>query len=293
MHARGVKPRLRIVDCRPKVNAVANKIIGGGMCAANAYERLGIDVRVAFMGIENIHAMSSSMAKLLTLCACSANELETSSTPWPVSVENTRWLQHVRSVLSGSVTVAAAVANGESVLVHCSDGWDRTAQLCSLAQLMLDGYFRTTRGFCQLVEKDWVCFGHRFRQRVHARDDHENSPVFLQFLDCVRQLHRIFPTAFEFSPLLLEVLAHHLYSGCFGTFLTNCEHDKIELSGMPSLWALIFHAEAEYASSCYEARLAAHTLVPTMAQIHRITSLWHEMYLQDSPAGISLPVLHE
>ena len=50
-----------------------------------------------------------------------------------------------------------------SVVVHCSDGWDRTAQLTSLAMLMLDGYYRTIRGFEVLVEKEWLSFGHRFQ----------------------------------------------------------------------------------------------------------------------------------
>lgn len=34
-----------------------------------------------------------------------------------------------------------------SVLVHCSDGWDRTAQVCSVASLLLDPYYRTMKGF--------------------------------------------------------------------------------------------------------------------------------------------------
>ena len=34
-----------------------------------------------------------------------------------------------------------------SVLVHCSDGWDRTSQLTSLSQLMMDSYYRTINGF--------------------------------------------------------------------------------------------------------------------------------------------------
>lgn len=34
-----------------------------------------------------------------------------------------------------------------SVLVHCSDGWDRTAQVCSLAGLLLDPFYRTFKGF--------------------------------------------------------------------------------------------------------------------------------------------------
>lgn len=50
-----------------------------------------------------------------------------------------------------------------SVVVHCSDGWDRTGQLTSLAMLMLDGYYRTIRGFEVLLEKEWLSFGHRFQ----------------------------------------------------------------------------------------------------------------------------------
>ena len=34
-----------------------------------------------------------------------------------------------------------------NILIHCSDGWDRTAQLSSLAQLLLDPYYRTFEGF--------------------------------------------------------------------------------------------------------------------------------------------------
>lgn len=34
-----------------------------------------------------------------------------------------------------------------NALVHCSDGWDRTSQLTSLAQLIMDPYYRTMTGF--------------------------------------------------------------------------------------------------------------------------------------------------
>ena len=32
------------------------------------------------------------------------------------------------------------------MLVHCSDGWDRTAQACSVASILLDPYYRTIKG---------------------------------------------------------------------------------------------------------------------------------------------------
>jgi hypothetical protein len=54
---------------------------------------------------------------------------------------------------------------GEPVVVHCSDGWDRTSQIVALAQIMLDPYYRTIEGFIVLIEKDWLSFGHQFALR--------------------------------------------------------------------------------------------------------------------------------
>lgn len=51
-------------------------------------------------------------------------------------------------LLSGAAKIADKLESGKtSVVVHCSDGWDRTAQLTCLAMLMLDSYYRTIRGF--------------------------------------------------------------------------------------------------------------------------------------------------
>lgn len=93
-------------------------------------------------------------------------------------------------ILRGANDVLAAMTldPGENVVVHCSDGWDRTSQITSLVQLMLDPYYRTIDGFKILIEKDWLSFGHMFGRRFghfSSQDTGNRSPVFVQFLDCV------------------------------------------------------------------------------------------------------------
>lgn len=84
------------------------------------------------------------------------------------------------------------IVKNNNVLVHCSDGWDRTAQMCSLAQQCMDPYYRTLDGLIVLINKDWISFGHQFRLRFghydHNYKEEQRSPVFIQYLDCVRQL---------------------------------------------------------------------------------------------------------
>ncbi|VDL77130.1 unnamed protein product [Nippostrongylus brasiliensis] len=91
--------------------------------------------------------------------------------------------------------------DGQSVLVHCSDGWDRTTQIVSLAKLMGDEYYRTVKGFEELIRLEWVAFGHKFADRngITGTNSNEQSPIFLQFLDAVHQMQHQLPTAFEFN----------------------------------------------------------------------------------------------
>ncbi|XP_059123293.1 myotubularin-related protein 2 isoform X3 [Peromyscus eremicus] len=191
-------------------------------------------------------------------------------------------------ILAGALRIADKVESGKtSVVVHCSDGWDRTAQLTSLAMLMLDGYYRTIRGFEVLVEKEWLSFGHRFQLRVGHGDknhaDADRSPVFLQFIDCVWQMTRQFPTAFEFNEYFLITILDHLYSCLFGTFLCNSEQQRGK-ENLPkrtvSLWSYINSQLEDFTNPLYGS-YSNHVLYPVASMRH--LELWVGYYIRWNP----------
>ena len=83
-----------------------------------------------------------------------------------------------------------------------------------------------------MIEKEWLSFGHKFTDRcglLSTIDAKEMSPVFGQFVDCVWQLLQQFPSAFQFNERYLLTLHDHVYSCQFGTFIGNCEKDRLDL----------------------------------------------------------------
>ncbi|PVU97809.1 hypothetical protein BB559_001886 [Furculomyces boomerangus] len=148
-----------IVDARPTTNAVVNRAVGAGSENMNHYKKC----RKAYLGIDNIHVMRSSANKLAEAIKDAFNGGSISSTK--MHNAQSEWVGHLSDIIQGANEIVCSVLKGEHVLVHCSDGWDRTAQLTSLAQLCLDPYYRTIEGFLILIEKEWVRFGHQFSLR--------------------------------------------------------------------------------------------------------------------------------
>ncbi|THH10851.1 hypothetical protein EW145_g1049 [Phellinidium pouzarii] len=263
-----------IIDARPTTNAMANVAKGAGTENMDYYK----EGKKAYLGIDNIHVMRDSLNRVVevlreadTLAYSIGGDgpdreqlaMLSSSLLDRQALRRSNWLRHLSAILDGTLLIIRNVhVNSSHVLIHCSDGWDRTAQLSSLAQLCLDPFYRSLKGFQVLIEKDWLSFGHRFLDRcghlssekiflsamdmpsnggaeaAHALfvsvqnrlggQGHlkETSPVFHQFLECVRQVQRQFPERFEFNSRYLEQIHYHLYSCQFGTFLFNCERER-------------------------------------------------------------------
>lgn len=259
-----------IIDARPTVNAVANSAKGAGTENMDHYK----DSKKVYLGIDHIHTMRDSLSKVVEALRDSEALLASISndgldeTPLSVldrqALRRSGWLRHISAVIEGTAIIVRNIhINSSHVLIHCSDGWDRTAQLSAMSQICLDPFYRTIRGIEILIEKDWLSFGHkfldrcghlsspknffplattaepgsgaeaaqaflasvqnRFQSQEHVR---ETSPIFHQFLEGIRNLQRQFPERFEYNERFLRQLFHHLYSCQFGTFLFNSEKDR-------------------------------------------------------------------
>lgn len=65
---------------------------------------------------------------------------------------------------ASNLVVEAVTREKAGVLVHCSDGWDRTPQITALAQLCIDAHYRTIQGFAGLVRASPRIVAHRLRR---------------------------------------------------------------------------------------------------------------------------------
>ncbi|KAA3679601.1 myotubularin-related protein 6/7/8 [Paragonimus westermani] len=266
---------LYVVDTRPPLNALTNRAQGKGYEDVTVYRNIAIQ----FFDIENIHVVRSSLDKLLKVVQEPAISLEAFTS----GLEKSGWLRHLRVILEAAFFVATRLNEGNSVLVHCSDGWDRTAQVCSLAQIILDPYCRTFTGFEALIKKEWLSFGHKFSDRcslTSSSDPREASPIFTQFLDCVRHLCTFCPVEFEFSCDLLCLLHDAAYAATYGTFVGCSEKERRDLrltENTFSVWPLIAHRRNELRNPFYKLRA------------HSPLSDCDSMLYEDAPAEMFVP----
>ncbi|KAF1768537.1 hypothetical protein GCK72_000349 [Caenorhabditis remanei] len=284
MNANANCRELLILDARPAVNAKLNKAKGGG------YEENYLNASLTFLNIHNIHVVRDSLKRMTNALIPRVDEKN-----YYKILDESKWLNHIQSILEGAVKAVFNVdTEKQSVLIHCSDGWDRTAQLTSLAMIQLDPFYRTIDGFIVLIEKEWCSFGHKFGERIgHGDDAHsdgERSPVFVQFCDCLWQIIRQFPWAFEFTQDLLIHMLDELFSCRYGTFLFNSEkirlHDNKCAETTISLWSYVLENRKKFTNPMY--RVSKKTKKVLYANpSFCVLQVWTDYYARSNPHVIT------
>lgn len=222
----GSKMTNLIVDARPTANAMANHARGAGSENMEFYK----DCKKIYLGIDNIHVMRDSLTKIQTALRLQDERptfdvREKTDVLDELGLQRSQWLKHLGAVLQGTRQIVQNIhVHSSHVLVHCSDGWDRTAQLVSLAQICLDPYFRTLEGFAVLIEKDWISFGHQFQERhglVHQSSSKfdmrapQHDLVFdaeLQNDEIIEEQSRAAPSFWDFTKSLTAHFHGHTAS---------------------------------------------------------------------------------
>ncbi len=273
-------PILRIVDCRPRASAMANKATGAGYESQTNYPHC----RLEFYNIGNIHVMRDSLKSIANIILSPSPS--SGDVSFGKAMEDTGWLTHVRLVIKASYDTATFLHHGEPVLVHCSHGWDRTAQVCALGQVFVDSHYRTMEGFKALVEKDWFSFGHAFGMRCGhgmdkaTRQEDQISPIFLQFLECMWQIMRQYPQYFEFNARYILTIADHIYSGRFGTFLFSCDEEREEMNALqtPDLWTYLHANRTKFMNPLYVK--SEGSFLPPLSRLLRNVVPWSDYFFR-------------
>lgn len=129
-------------------------------------------------------------------------------------VLKSEWLLHVGNALQAASKIQEMALQGhESVLVYCKNGQLGSPAISSLAQIMIDPYYRTIKGFHILFLKEWIYFGHNFPRYLDLCNNRPEDfcPVLILFLDCLNQLLTQNEASFEYNHAFILDLANKIF----------------------------------------------------------------------------------
>jgi hypothetical protein len=109
--------------------------------------------------------------------------------------------------------------------------------------------------------------------------DDQQSPIFVQFLDCVYQLQLQFPFLFEFNSDFLIFIVDELYSCKFGTFLYNCERERVEYGlheKCVSLWSEILTKKQMFINPLFENKVIEKPRIPATSYFQ--LQIWKDYF---------------
>ncbi|EKX39419.1 hypothetical protein GUITHDRAFT_89063 [Guillardia theta CCMP2712] len=208
-----------VFDCRSSSSAIAQRFLAGGGRELVRSMYYGIADYV-MLNIQNLSCQREHFDELMRTCK-TMNDKTLRNIRIISTLTQSNWCKQLYQITTGAIAVANVLEKKASVLIHCSDGLNRTSQVSCLAQVLLDPYYRSFEGFQVLIEKDWVGFGHNFPLRLGYFSGEGRkmfSPIFIQWLDCVWQCMRMRPTSFEFNEKFLIAIAEASMQRRYGTF---------------------------------------------------------------------------
>ena len=135
-----------------------------------------------------------------------------------------KWVKQLRTIMNALKScVENLQACPTTMIVHCTDGWDRTPEMCALIQIAMCANYRTVKGFTEVLIREFSKRGHKFGKHYSdpGLDERSPAPILPQFFEMVHMLIQNNPREFEFGDDYLLWLAWNVYSHRFIEFVTN------------------------------------------------------------------------
>lgn len=199
-----------------------------------------------------------------------------------IECDQTPFLEQVSTLLQSALLLAQQIKDGNILLVANASGGGQLSTVCALTQLFLDPFYRTIRGFCILIEKEFVFYRHRFTEytlQVHLREligqqfplRDPHAVVFALFIESVLQVMQKRPECFSFTQALPQFILDSVYSCQFGTFLVNSVEERHRLlqsyPSLPSVWAYVMDHAPHFAHARYDPDATLHHVDASMGHL--------------------------
>lgn len=120
---------MEIFDARQLLAARANKLKGGGYEDCGP-EKAYSNCKITFGDIDNIHAVREAFEKVHDLAGAysNMNKEKSAAQSFHSAFDASSYRLVIMRILSCTNEILQSIAVKQySILVHCSDGWDRTA----------------------------------------------------------------------------------------------------------------------------------------------------------------------
>lgn len=167
-----------------------------------------------------------------------------------------RWERRVRSSINSVKALAKMLLEErKSVVLQSNIRGGTLFTISALTQLLIDSNYRTIRGFCSLIEKEFIFFGFPFSSRETTKIKSSNPNIeyygsFLLFLDCVWTILSQISYAFQFNKELLIFILDSLHCGIYDSFSFSSEKDRRNEFNRP-IWNFILRNMDPFLNSYY------------------------------------------
>ncbi|KAJ5068930.1 intein-containing myotubularin-related precursor [Anaeramoeba ignava] len=119
-----------IIDCQNKKNTSKNKNKNKNKNNKKELTKIESDYgcKIEFLGISAKKVIEESINKLRNLCLFSSNlfKLSNENKKWYSSLEETNWINHLKTIISSSIQIGNYLNNNTSVLIQSANGRDRS-----------------------------------------------------------------------------------------------------------------------------------------------------------------------